>query len=73
MKPEAIEKANNKVSTLLTCSSKDDSTKQQRGLYQKFTPKQHVEVSRYTVENCKVQQAMGHMQTEGKHCQDMEG
>ena len=57
VKPEAIEKANKKVSTILaSCSSEGDSTKQQRGSYQKFTPKQRAEVASYAMETASANQ-----------------
>ena len=80
-KPEVMEKANKKVSILLTpCSSQNNSAKQQHGSYQMFMwPKnlQQAEVARYVVESanrCIVQlaKAMG-WQTAGKRRQDLEG
>ena len=56
LKPETIDSANRKVSTLLastgTSSVKDDGSEQRsRSSYMKFTPEQKAQVARYALES----------------------
>ena len=53
VKPQAIESANKKVSTLLASdsSTKDDGSGPSRGPYMKFSLEQKAQVTRYTMES----------------------
>ena len=58
LKPETIDSANRKVSTLRastgSSSTKDDGSGQRsRGSYMKFTPEQKAQVARYALESCR--------------------